>query len=69
VDEARAITGIEDVILTAKEGQMLVPLPDGATYLGFLFARGATAADAEQSIRMAHSCLKFYLSEALPVVK
>ena len=33
--------GIEDVVITAKEGQMLVPLPEGASYLGFIFARGA----------------------------
>ena len=33
-------TGIEDVIITAKQGQKLVPLPEGNSYLGFIFARG-----------------------------
>ncbi len=28
-----------EVIITAKEGQTLVPLPEGASYLGFIFAR------------------------------
>ena len=39
VDRAAAVAGIEDVIVTAKPGQRLVPLPEGSSYLGFLFAR------------------------------
>jgi hypothetical protein len=69
VEEARATSGIEDVMITAKEGQMLVSLPEGASYLGFLFASGATPADVERDLRLAHSHLKFRISEALPVVK
>jgi hypothetical protein len=30
---------IEDVRITAKSDQMLIPLPEGASYLGFIFAR------------------------------
>ena len=33
---------IDDVRITAKTDQLLVPLPEGASYLGFIFARGAT---------------------------
>ena len=40
LEEARAVAGVDDVIVTAKVGQMLVPLPEGASYLGFIFARG-----------------------------
>ena len=40
LDQARSLPGIEDVIITAKQGQKLVPLPEGASYLGFIFARG-----------------------------
>ena len=43
VERARAIPGIEDVIVTAKPGQRLVPLPEGSSYLGFIFARGGSA--------------------------
>ena len=42
VDEARAVPGVDDVRITAKADQLLVPLPEGASYLGFIFARGAT---------------------------
>ena len=41
-ERARAVPGIDDVVLTAKIDQTLVPLPEGATYLGFIFARGPT---------------------------
>src|SRR6185437_1683950 len=39
VEEARQVGGIEAVEITAKAGEPLLPLPAGATYLGFIFAR------------------------------
>ena len=39
--DGRGRPGIEEVIVTAKPGQRLVPLPEGASYLGFIFARAA----------------------------
>ena len=39
VDEARAVAGIDDIRITAKPDQLLIPLPEGASYLGFIFAR------------------------------
>ena len=41
LDNARAMPNIEDILITAKQGQKLVPLPEGNSYLGFIFARGA----------------------------
>ena len=69
VEEARAIPGIDDVVITAKEGQMLLPLPEGSAYLGFLFARGCTPDDVDKALRRAHAALRFRISEALPVVR
>ena len=66
-EESQAVAGIEDVVLTAKQGQILQALPEGATYLGFIFARGSSAEEVEQSLRRAHSQLKFHISEALPI--
>jgi hypothetical protein len=48
---ARAVAGIEDVIITATEGQRLIPLPEGASYLGFLFARAESPAAVEAALR------------------
>jgi hypothetical protein len=56
------------VVITAKEGQRLVPLPEGASYLGFIFARGDGPAEVEESLRRAHECLSFEISGVLPVV-
>jgi len=69
VDEARVIAGIEDLIITAKQGQQLVPLPEGAAYLGFLFARGGDPATVEQALRRAHAQLRFRIATALPTMK
>jgi hypothetical protein len=69
IEESNAVPGIEDVVLTAKEGQMLLRLPEGSAYLGFIFARGSTPHEVEQTLRRAHSRLRFHISEALPVVR
>jgi biotin carboxylase len=69
LDSARAVEGIDDVIVTAKVGQMLIPLPEGASYLGFIFARGAHPAEVEQALRRAHSQLSFRIATALPVAR
>jgi hypothetical protein len=68
VAQARAVSGIEDVIITAKPGQRMVPLPEGASYLGFIFARGPTPQEVEAGLRAAHARLKFEIAAALPVV-
>ena len=68
VDEARSIEGVDDVIVTAKAGQMLVPLPEGASYLGFIFVRGSDPAEVERALRRAHAKLSFRIATALPTV-
>jgi hypothetical protein len=68
LDTARAHPGIEDVIITAKQGQKLVPLPEGASYLGFIFARGETPGTVEHALRSSHRRLRFEIATALPVV-
>lgn len=69
IENAQAIPGVEDVVITAKQGQAMIPLPEGASYLGFLFARGETAEEAVAALRKAHACLKFNFALTLPVVK
>ena len=66
VDAARGVAGVDDVIVTAKAGQILAPLPEGASYLGFIFARGGHPAEVEQALRSAHAKLSFRIATALP---
>jgi L-amino acid ligase C-terminal domain 2 len=65
VDRAAAVHGIEDVIITAKQGQQLIPLPEGSSYLGFIFARGDSAARVEESLRQSHAELRFHIATTL----
>jgi len=66
-----AVEGLEeaeDVIITAKQGQKLVPLPEGNSYLGFIFARGESPDAVERALRASHQRLRFEIATALPVV-
>jgi biotin carboxylase len=68
IAEARSVEGVEDIVVTAKTGQKLVPLPEGASYAGFIFAEGESAAAVENSLRLAHSRLRFEILTALDVL-
>jgi biotin carboxylase len=59
MDEARAVPGIDDVVISIPIGDELVPLPEGDRYLGFIFASGDTPACVEAALRSAHRCLEF----------
>lgn len=57
--EARSVKGIEEVNITIPIGGEVVPLPEGARYLGFIFARAQTPEAVEASLREAHRHLEF----------
>ena len=68
LDEARRVVGIDDVTMTAKADQLLVPLPEGASYLGFIFAHGDGPELVDRSLRDAHARLRFTIEPELRVV-
>jgi hypothetical protein len=68
IERARAHACIEDVIITAKQGQKLLQLPEGASYLGFIFARGESPEAVEHALRSAHQQLRFEIATALPTL-
>jgi len=59
LEGARAVPGIEEVTISMHPGQRIVPLPEGGAYLGFIFSRAATPAEAEAALRQAHAALDF----------
>lgn len=59
---ARQVPYIEEVIIDVREGYELVPLPEGASYLGFIFANAPTAQAAEAALRKAHACLNIVVA-------
>jgi glutathione synthase/RimK-type ligase-like ATP-grasp enzyme len=69
LEDARKVPGIEDIVITAKEGQEMLPLPEGSAYLGFLFFRAPSGRLVLDGLGEAHRYLRFILSTQLPVVK
>jgi biotin carboxylase len=67
VEAATAVAGIEEVTITAPLHNRLVPLPEGESYLGFIFARGQTAAEVEAALREAHRLLTFEIDLEIPL--
>jgi biotin carboxylase len=61
LDEARAVRHVEDVTISLHKGQEVVPLPEGSRYLGFIFSRAATPAEAEAALREAHRHLQLVI--------
>lgn len=68
VEEARAVPGVEEVEITARLHYPIVPLPEGDSYLGFIFARGATPDAAEAALREAHSRLRFHIEPGITLI-
>jgi predicted ATP-grasp superfamily ATP-dependent carboligase len=66
-DAARSVPGITALEITARLHDYIAAWPEGSSYLGFLFARGRTALEMEEAIRMAHAKLHFHLTPRLPV--
>lgn len=66
IGAARDVPGIDDIVVSARPGQKLVPLPEGFLYVGFLFARGKSPEVAEATIREAFSKLTFEIERDVP---
>jgi biotin carboxylase len=67
VDAARAIDGIEEVRITAKPDQLVEPLPEAGSYLGFIFARGNSSSGVVNNLKAAHAQLQFDIATPIPV--
>lgn len=67
LDEARRAPDITAIEITARRKDYLAAWPEGASYLGFIFARSGEPQQAEAALREAHGKLRFQFSERLPV--
>lgn len=68
VEAARRVANVDDVRITAKVDTLLVPLPEGHSYLGFIFAHGGDATAVERALREAHAQLRFLVEREVPFV-
>lgn len=64
---AQQIPGIDDLMIAVREGYELTPLPEGGSYLGFVFAHADTPDEVESALRKAHDCLNIVIAPTLPV--
>ncbi|HEU5059384.1 MAG TPA: ATP-grasp domain-containing protein [Kofleriaceae bacterium] len=65
VEAARAVPGVRDVVITARAGDHVVPLPEGHAYAGFLFSDGDTPAQVVGALRAAAAALSFEVRRLL----
>jgi biotin carboxylase len=68
VQQSLKVQCIDSVEITAKLRQRLIPLPEGASYLGFIFARAESPEMVENALRQAHARLRFNISADIPVL-
>ncbi len=66
MEKAEAVRGIEEIDITIPLNNLVVPLPEGNSYLGFIFARGEKPEQVERALREAHRKLKF---EIVPQIR
>lgn len=67
--EARAVPHVTGIEISAKLNNPVVPLPEGNSYLGFIFSRADDPAEAEAALREAHAKLRFEIRPALSVLQ
>lgn len=65
IEKAEQVTGVDEVRITAKTGQLLEPIPEGASYLGFVFARAESPELAVYALKSAHAQLNFEIERPL----
>jgi hypothetical protein len=69
VEAAEAVPGINEVQITSPLNNPLVPLPEGSSYLGFIFASGDNAGFVEAALRDAHRRLEFEIEDEIPMLR
>jgi biotin carboxylase len=66
---AEAVAGIEEIQITASLNYPIIPLPEGDSYLGFIFARGETPGVVEAALRAAHRLLEIVITPSIPLIE
>jgi len=67
IEEAEKITGVDEIRITGRLRDYVAAWPEGASYLGFIFARAKSPEEVENALRAAHAKLQFKFSPRLPV--
>ena len=68
-EEGEAVPLIEKIEITARPNYSIKPLPEGDSYLGFIFARGQSPDEVEAALRAAQGKLRFVIAPELSVLQ
>jgi biotin carboxylase len=67
ITRARAVPFIEDILINIRDGYELVPLPEGSSYLGFMFACAPAPEQVEAALRAAHAELEIVVAPLIGI--
>jgi len=62
---AQKVPLIDDVSIQIQQGYEVTPLPEGSSYLGFIFASGDSTDKVERALRQAYECLNIVIAPLL----
>ena len=66
--KAEQVPFIDEIEISLREGHKVYPLPEGASYLGFVFASAPEANVVEQALRDASMLLNPVIAPFWPVL-
>lgn len=69
VEEAEAVPNITGIEISIRPHTVVTPLPEGSSYLGFIFAHAESPAAAEEALRAAHGKLRFDIAPLLRMAR
>ena len=69
IDAARVIPGIDEITITAPLHQQIRTLPEGESYLGFIFASGESPDIVEAALRRAHAQLRIHITPSIALLQ
>jgi len=67
VEDAKAIADVGEIEISARVYDTIAAWPEGASYLGFIFARAETPGAVETALRAAHQALRIRITPRLAV--
>jgi biotin carboxylase len=65
--EAEKVEFVDEIHITIREGNRVIALPEGSSYLGFVFASAPDPETVEAALRKAHALLNIVIAPYWPV--
>ena len=65
--QAEKVEFVDEIHITIREGNRVIALPEGSSYLGFVFASAPDSETVEAALRKAHALLNIVIAPYWPV--